>query len=241
MTERKAASIVRDANAPPPGRAETGAKGADPSGRGSAELWLDAAYGALIEGGVDAVKILPLAHRLGLSRTSFYWFFRDREALLEALADRWARTNTGALVAAAQAYSDSEAEAMLNVIGCFLDPSAFDARFEFAVRSWALQSADMTARVAAADAERIAALAAMLERWGHAPLDADVRARTIYLVQIGYISMRTDETLGERMRRIPTYVEIYTGRKPEPRELARFHARHGYGPDGAGAQEAARA
>jgi hypothetical protein len=37
------------------------------------------------------------------------------------------------------------------------------------------------------------------------------------------------------MRRIPTYVEIYTGRKPEPRELARFHARHGYVPDEASA------
>src|SRR5688572_19458743 len=102
------------ASAPPgPGRA-------DAAGRGSPELWLDAAYRALIEGGVEAVRILPLALSLGISRTSFYWFFRDRDELLAALAARWARTNTGALVAAAQAYADSEAEAMLNVIGCFL-------------------------------------------------------------------------------------------------------------------------
>ena len=199
--------------------------------RGSPEAWLDAAYQALIEGGVDAVKILPLANRLKIARTSFYWFFKDREELLAALAERWAQTNTGALVAAAQAYADSEAEAMLNVIGCFLDPSAFDARFEFAVRSWALQSPEVTERVNAADQDRIAALTTMLERWEHPPLDAEVRARTVYLVQIGYISMQAEETLAERMRRIPTYVEIYTGRKPEPRELARFHARHGYDPD----------
>ena len=57
-----------------------------------------------------------------------------------------------------------------------------------------------------------------------------MRARTIYLTQIGYISMQSQETLAERMQRIPTYVEIYTGQKPEPRELARFHARHGYAP-----------
>lgn len=211
----------------------------DTGGRATASLWLDAAYGVLIEGGVDAVKILPLASRLDLSRTSFYWFFKDREALLAALADRWAGKNTGALVAAAAAYADSEAEAMLNVIGCFLDASAFDSRLEFAVRSWALQSPEMTQRVEAADRERLGALAAMLERWGHAPLDAEVRARTIYLVQVGYISMQSQETLAERMRRIPSYVEIYTGRKPEPRELLRFHARHGYVPDGASAAEAA--
>ena len=207
----------------------------DTGGRGSAELWLDAAYQALIEGGVDAVKILPLAAGLGIARTSFYWFFKDREALLGALADRWAAKNTGSLLAATEAYADSEAEAMLNVIGCFLDPTAFDARFEFAVRSWALQSPALTECVALADRDRIAALAAMLERWGHAPLDADVRARTIYLVQIGYISMQSQETVAERMRRIPTYVEIYTGQKPEPREMARFHARHGYAPDTASA------
>ncbi|TNC48620.1 TetR/AcrR family transcriptional regulator [Rubellimicrobium rubrum] len=194
-------------------------------------MWLDAAYRALIDGGVEAVKILPLASELKISRTSFYWFFKDREELLSALADRWAGRNTGNLIAAAQAYADTEAEAMLNVIGCFLDPQAFDTRFEFAVRSWALQSSVMTERVGAADRDRIAALTAMLERWGHAPLDADVRSRTIYLVQIGYISMQSQETLAERMRRIPTYVEIYTGRKPEAGELARFHARHGYIPD----------
>jgi len=203
----------------------------DTGGRGSAEVWLDAAYQALVEGGVDAVKILPLAARLRLARTSFYWFFKDREELLAALADRWAGRNTGNLVAATQAYADSEAEAMLNVIGVFLDPAAFDTRFEFAVRSWALQSSEMTERVAAADRDRIGALASMLGRWGHAPLDADVRARTIYLTQIGYISMQSQETMAERMRRIPTYVEIYTGQKPQPRELARFHARHGHVPD----------
>lgn len=196
--------------------------------RGSADLWLDAAYRSLIEGGVEAVKILPLASRLGLARTSFYWFFKDREELLSALADRWARTNTGALIEATQAYAETQAEAMLNVISCFIDPFAFDTRFEFAVRSWALQSTGMTARVARADEERLAALTTMLTRWGHSPSDADVRARTIYLVQIGYISLQSRETLAERMGRIPTYVEIYTGQRPSSRELARFHARHGY-------------
>ena len=229
---------VEDAATPSAVPVRGGDKGAphgDAIGRGSAELWLEAAYGVLVEGGVEAVKILPLASRLGLARTSFYWFFKDREELLSALAERWAGKNTGALIAATQAYAETEAEAMLNVIGCFLDPAAFDARFEFAIRSWALQSSEMTARVAAADRERLEALAAMLERWGHAPLDAEVRARTVYLVQIGYISMQAKETLAERMRRIATYVEIYTGQKPEPREMARFHARHGYVADDAGA------
>ena len=43
--------------------------------RGSRALWLDAARQVFVETGVDAVKIQPLAERLALSRTSFYWFF----------------------------------------------------------------------------------------------------------------------------------------------------------------------
>jgi transketolase len=54
--------------------------------RGSADLWLDAAHAILVESGVGAVKIDALADRLGLSRTSFYWHFADREALLAARA-----------------------------------------------------------------------------------------------------------------------------------------------------------
>ncbi len=197
--------------------------------RGSYEGWLEAAYAALIDSGIDGVKILPIANRLKLSRTSFYWHFKDREALLEALVRRWEERTTRPLVAATGSYADTEAEALLNVIGCFLPPKEFDDRLEFAVRSWALQDDKVMGRVQAADVERLAALAEMLRRWGHDPVDADVRARTIYLVQIGYISMQVQESLATRMARVPKYIEIYSGgRIPEPREIARFHARHGF-------------
>lgn len=199
--------------------------------RGSPELWLDAAQAALLDGGVDAVKIQPLAQALGLSRTSFYWFFKDRDELLAALLGRWREKNTGNLIARTRAYAESVAEAMLNVTDCWLDPGLFDARFEFAVRSWSLQSPAVLEEVQRADAERLDALSAMLQRFGTAPQLAEVRARTTYLTQIGYISMQTRESLVTRMERIPYYVEIFSGQPPEPRELARFHARHGYGQD----------
>lgn len=192
--------------------------------RGSREGWLDAGYQALIEGGIDAVKILPLAKRLNLSRTSFYWFFEDREALLAALIDGWEDRTTKPLVDATTQYAESVSEAMLNVLTCFLAANVFDSRLEFAVRSWALQDEQVAARVHAADDARLDALTRMMARWGHDPVEADVRARTIYLVQIGYISMQAQEDIETRLARIPLYVKIYSGREPEPREIARFNA-----------------
>ncbi len=194
--------------------------------RGSREGWLDAAYQALVSEGIEAVKILPLAERLKLSRTSFYWFFKSRDALLSALAEMWEARTTLPLAAATRAYAETETEAMLNVIGCFLRPETFDARLEFAMRGWGLKDPAILSRIAAADGTRLTALTDMLLRWGHAPADADVRARTIYLVQIGYISMQAQETLSTRLDRIPKYVEIYTGHPPDPREFARFRATH---------------
>ena len=195
--------------------------------RGSREGWLEAAYAALIREGVDAVKIMPLAEQLKLSRTSFYWFFKDREALLAALAEMWEARTTAPLVAAAREYAETETEAMLNVIACFLRPETFDAKLEFAMRGWGLKDPAILARVTDADHRRLLALTELLESWGHPPHDADVRARTIYLVQIGYISMQAEEPLETRLTRIPKYVEIYTGRPPEPREMARFVATYG--------------
>ena len=194
--------------------------------RGSQELWLDAAYQLLLASGVDSVKIVPLAKRLKLSRTSFYWFFKDREALLEALLGRWRDKNTGGLTRQAGAYAESVGEAMLNVFDCWLDPALFDAPFEFAVRSWALQSEVTEAAVQDADQARIAALTAMFVRFGLDPQLADVRARTVYLVQIGYISMQAREDLAVRLARMPHYVKIFTGEAPTEREWARFAARH---------------
>ncbi|CDN52329.1 TetR/AcrR family transcriptional regulator [Neorhizobium galegae] len=200
----------------------------DSGWRGSQEGWLEAAYEALLESGVDSVKILPLAKKLGLSRTSFYWFFKDREELLSALILRWRDKNTGNLVKQSEAYAESLAEAMLNVFDCWLNKDLFDSQFEFAIRSWALQSPEIQVEVQQADLARIDALSRMFVRFGFDEGPADVRARTTYLVQIGYISMQSTEDIGLRMKRIPEYIAIYTGQIPQQRELDRFYARHGY-------------
>lgn len=198
--------------------------------RGSPELWLQAARDALLDGGVEAVKIQLLAKRLKLSRASFYWFFQDRDELLRALLSQWREKNTGNIVSRAEAYADSLAEGILNVCDCWFDQTLFDARFEFAVRSWALQSPEILAEVQEADTKRIAALTALFERFGRDSVSAAVRARAIYLVQIGYISMQTQEDIGLRMSRMAEYVHVYTGIEPEPREMNRFFSRHGYQP-----------
>lgn len=198
--------------------------------RGSRELWLAAAKQAFLDTGLDAVKIQPLAAGLGLSRTSFYWFFKDRNALLDALLAEWEAKNTGAFVEACGAYADTIAEAVLNLIAVFQDDARFEPRLDFAVRGWAHQSDAVMARVNAADARRLDAIRGMFARFGFAGDEADVRARTVYLTQIGYIAMQVAESRATRMARVPGYVKTFCGQAPTDREIARFHAGLGFDP-----------
>ncbi|SAK68888.1 TetR family regulatory protein [Caballeronia catudaia] len=196
--------------------------------RGSADMWLEAAYESLLEGGLEAVRILPLAKKLNLSRTSFYWFFKDREELLSALLDRWKQKNTGNWIERTEAYADSVCEAMLNVFDCWFDETIFDSRLEAAMRSWAQQSPDIAEHMARDDAQRIEALTAMFARFGYEARAADVRARVAYFTQAGYVSTKSEEDMGVRMLRIPEYVEVFTGVRPKKHELQRFYARRSF-------------
>lgn len=195
--------------------------------RGSAELWLDGAHALLIEGGVEAVKIGPLSTRLGLSRTSFYWHFPDREALLAALVARWRATNTQGLVARIGVPHPTITSAVLALFDAWVDRKIFDSAAEFAMRTWGLTDPTVAQALAEADATRIAALAALFRSHAYPAAEADTRARTIYLTQVGYITLRSDESFEDRMARIPAYALVFTGRAPSDEEVAAFRARHG--------------
>ncbi len=196
--------------------------------RGSEEIWLDAAHDLLTTSGVDAVKVMALAKSLKLSRTSFYWHFKDREALLEAITQRWENKNTGNLVARTEAYAESICEAMFNLFDCWLDKDLFDAELDLAIRNWARTDPVLKKRLDKADAERQQALKAMFERFGYSAIEAEVRTMTVVFTQIGYISMQITEAPEGRIARMPDYVEVYTGQRPSEREVRRFFARHGY-------------
>jgi AcrR family transcriptional regulator len=194
--------------------------------RGTPDLWLDAAYDLLVEGGVEAVKVMPLAERLRLSRTSFYWHFLDREALLAGLVARWRAKNTGNLVSRCEAPAATIAEAMLNLVDCWVDPQIFDSRLEFAMRTWALTDPAVEEAMSQADTARIAAITALFLRFGYDVTEADTRARALYLTQVGYIALRSQESFDVRMGRIPAYVLTFCGVAPTTEEVTVFRARH---------------
>ena len=180
----------------------------------------------LVESGVESVKVMSLAKRLKVSRTSFYWHFANRDELLAALIKRWQEKNTGNLIAQTKLYAETITEAVLNLFDCWLDTDLFDAQMDFAIRNWGQQSAELKTILEQTDADRMDAIRSLFERFGYSGMQADIRARTVYYTQIGYISMMVQEPVDVRLQRMPTYVENFTGLYPSESEIARFMHRH---------------
>ena len=60
--------------------------------------WVTAALDALRNEGIGRVKVAVLAEALGVARSSFYWYFTDRNDLETALLDVWQARNTTPIV-----------------------------------------------------------------------------------------------------------------------------------------------
>ena len=58
------------------------------------ENWIDFALQRLTEEGIDKVTITGLARELSVTKGSFYWHFKDRDDLLQAMLTRWEETGS---------------------------------------------------------------------------------------------------------------------------------------------------
>ncbi|HEX6674477.1 MAG TPA: TetR/AcrR family transcriptional regulator [Actinomycetes bacterium] len=68
--------------------------------------WAAAALAAIREGGVAAVVVEGLAERLGATKGSFYWHFKDRDELVTAALERWERQETDDVIERLRAIAD---------------------------------------------------------------------------------------------------------------------------------------
>jgi AcrR family transcriptional regulator len=186
------------------------------------EDWIATAMSVLITDGVDQVKILNLSQKMGVSRSSFYWYFGSRQDLLDALLATWQARNTAAMVAQANAPAPTITAAICNVFRCIVDPALFDTALDFAVREWARRDDAVRSALFASDDTREAALAAMFARYDYPAEEATTRAKVLYYMQLGYDFAGRPEAPGPRLARVPHYLRVFTGREPAPGEVDAF-------------------
>ena len=148
--------------------------------------WLRAALGALARGGVAALRVEPLAKRLGVTKGSFYWHFADRPALLAAVLAEWERRATDAVIVEVEAAGGDASTLLADLIRI---AATADGRLERAIRAWAAGDAVAAAVLGRVDARRRAYLAMLFAALGFPEDEAAARARIAYQSAVGGFAM----------------------------------------------------
>ena len=188
------------------------------------EDWLAQARDLLVHDGVAEVKIARIGQNLDVSRSSFYWYFKNLDDLLSALLEEWEARNTKVILRHCALPAETITKSVCNFFLCFVDPNLFDQGLDFAVREWARRDPAVRARIDEADARRLDAVIAMYARHGYAPGDADTRARILYYMQLGYHALDVREPVETRIGRIEGYLHGFTGVAPAAEDMAELIA-----------------
>ncbi len=188
-------------------------RGSDPhKDRIGRQGWLDAARNALIREGIAGVKVGKIARRLKVTRGGFYWFFDSHKQLLDALLLDWEHRNTAGFESVLRESGRNGMAEFQALVDIWLNEKAYSPAWDAAIRDWARVSSKVANAVRRTDDARINILKQVFLDMGCANEEAFVRARICYFHQVGYYALGVRESREERLRLMPLYTRVLTGR-----------------------------
>jgi AcrR family transcriptional regulator len=150
------------------------------------QRWLTAGLQALAEAGPEALRIMPIAEQLQVTKGSFYWHFKNLEDYRTAVLDEWERHYTGDAIASLDHDRIEPREKLRTWI---VGATYADLRLERAVRSWALHNPGVGKVRQRVDAERIGFLVKLLCGVGWPPGTARTLGQWAYCAWLGYATL----------------------------------------------------
>jgi AcrR family transcriptional regulator len=155
------------------------------------DAWIRGGTAILAEEGHDGLRVEVLAKRLGVTKGSFYWHFKDRRDLLDALLDAWKQGRLRDIRKQTAAEPGQEAAALRHTIEVYAAArNRKGIAIEAAIRLWARQDAQAAAVVEEVDAERLACTRRLFLARGLKPAEATARSVLLYAYVFGFSMMQ---------------------------------------------------
>ena len=157
--------------------------------------WIEAAFDALAAGGIDAVRVDPLAKQLGVTRGSFYWHFADRAALHTAMLKEWRKRASYQIGSRIDSRTSDPGEKLRQTLALpNSSPRAKRAAaIELAIRLWAGRDAVAAKAVRHIDRVRLNYYAKLYGDMGLAPTKARRQAYVFYAALMAQAFIITDD------------------------------------------------
>ena len=164
--------------------------------------WIDFAIQVLADEGVEGLRVEVLARKLKVTKGSFYWHFKDRQALFNAVVTAW-RDARVQEVEEQVAIPPEEATAQIRRI---LDqystqPNQQRMRTELALRDWARRDGFVAAAVETVDQARLQNAMRLFSLAGYAEQDAHTRAILLFTHVFGLSMMMFEDSISADIAR----------------------------------------
>ncbi len=150
------------------------------------DAWVKAALDILADRGLDGIRVEVLAKRLKVTKGSFYWHFKDRRDLLDAMLAVWKEGRIRDIQKQTRADPGEELPRAYHVIEVYsANRNRKGTLIELAMRDWARRDAAAAAVVEEVDAARLEFGRMGFEARGMSPLEASSRSLLLYAYVFG--------------------------------------------------------
>jgi AcrR family transcriptional regulator len=148
------------------------------------ERWIEQGLQALAGGGPDAVRVEVLAKQLGVTKGGFYGSFADRDALLEAMLEKWERETTDDVIDRVE-HEGGDPRTKIRRAGVLTFASDRLLPIDLAVRDWARRDQAVAERLRRVDNRRMEFLRQMIGTFCADPDEVEARSLLAFCVAIG--------------------------------------------------------
>lgn len=167
--------------------------------RVSKSEWLERALEILSTESVQGIRIERLARDLSISKSGFYWHFRDRNDLLEQLLDYWAYEYTEVVVQF-QDLQNVAPENRLNQIASMIRRNNL-TKYDLAIRAWAEHDETAAKIVSQVYQKRLSYLRNIFKELGFEGDELEMRTRLFVCYHSWEMSMY-GEVSGRKLDRL---------------------------------------
>ena len=155
--------------------------------------WIAGAIDALADEGIAGMRVEALAKRFGVTKGSFYWHFKDRQDLVDAVLQAWKDGRVHDIDKQLSAAAGREREQLLQIIDVYgSNRHRKGIAIELALRDWARHDAQAGAIVEAVDRYRLESASRLFIANGFSDEEAKGRSLLLYAYVFGQSLMAFD-------------------------------------------------